>query len=138
MVIRKGFNSRWLEKLHGSLLLLTFAGCGVDRVEDHHELSHTNPPHWPKSLADAHDKLAERFTELRDKGNSQPARREFEEIISWLPEVAADTDLLESEWQAIYDHSEILRLRLAGGAAAEKFETEIEQLLRLIHSSKTF
>ncbi len=65
-----------------------------------------------------------------------PAAEIFE-IVSWVPEIAADTDLSESDWVPIYDASEALIARL--GDPGEELTTEnrgeVEVFCQLIETT---
>ena len=114
-------------------LIIALVGCH-HRESDHLERpSHVVSTHWPESVEDARAKLQERLGILQSNPADHSARRELEEIISWLPEVAADTDLSELQWQPIYDQSELLRKRLTSGSSLNSVRGEIDQLLELIN-----
>lgn len=131
--------SRWLVLGHvfAALSLCLFIGCDGER-ETLHELDHENPPHWPSNMSDAADKIQYRVAALLSDSSEAVVRKELEELISWTPEIAADTDLTESDWIPIYELSETLRKHLAAGDVsigdfAQDFD-RLQQLLRTSHN----
>ncbi len=93
--------------------LLVFSGCGgSDPPATLHDAEHSMPAHWPLDLLDAREKLLERVKRLRDANANLEERatadKQLVEIIGWIPEVAADTDLGEMQWNPIYGFSEAL------------------------------
>lgn len=115
------------------IVWIALIGCQSQNSDHAGRLAHTISPHWPSSLADAHSKLQERLAILENSSDDRNAARELEEIISWLPEVAADSEITESQWQPIYDMSEWIRKRLSGGSPLDMVKGEVQQLLHLIH-----
>jgi hypothetical protein len=135
----------WLQRrLHGQLRLsilvigLVLAGCGDGR-ESLHELAHVMPAHWPSDMADAANKISERLVNLQAASDSSVVREELRNIIEWVPEIAADTDLPEQEWLPIYQLSETLRKHMNArdldlSYLAEDFSRLVE-LLNTAHES---
>lgn len=119
------------------MLLVSMAGCAGQADSDDHHLSHVLPPHWPKDLADAALKLEQRWKLVRDDEQAIKERSELSEIVSWLPEVAADTDLDEQQWQPLYDQSESLRVKLAESRSIVELDGEFQRLLELIQRLQT-
>ena len=82
-------------------MAVSIAGC-VEGRSSTHELEHVVPAHWPMNLADAAEKIEARIVVVEAQSSeSEQARNELSEIISWLPEVAADTALSEPDWSTI-------------------------------------
>lgn len=87
----------------------------TDEHEAHdHEHEHGIPDHKPKVFSEAVRQLVPRWksvtTELQ-AGHADHAERELAElldIIRWLPELAADTDLKKADW----DHVQQLTTKL--------------------------
>lgn len=89
-------------------------GCGQSK-ESLHEMDHVTPAHWPNTLEDAAAKIRERLaaTQSIDKPNdNNVAFEELSDLIGWVPEIAADTDLQEAEWNKLYEASEVARKAL--------------------------
>jgi hypothetical protein len=86
---------------------LSVVGCGSDQPAPHRE--HVIPAHWPADLPDARTKILERL-EITS-GATLPAA-ELRDIIGWLPEIAADTRLSESQWLPIHVACDALSQRL--------------------------
>jgi len=125
--VLRGLQASWL-------LLAVFGGCRKESGANEEHLAHLLPAHWPENLADACLKLDHRLTALQVDEQAQPERKELVEIISWLPEIAADTELNEAQWQPLYDQSESLRTKLLAGAAIADLSPQFEQLQELIHA----
>jgi hypothetical protein len=110
--------------------LLAWTGCGEQR-ESLHELEHVVPSHWPSDLSDAAHKILERVASLEASGGRENSTvwLELQDLVAWSPEIAADTDLSESEWLKIYQVVELLRGSLRN--AAESSQLPIDQLRQL-------
>ncbi len=87
---------------------------------------HFVPEHWPADLVDAADKLRDRAAALSETGLDDVAIEkrsptivlsELRDIVGWVPEIAADTDLTEEQWIPIHVASESLSRRLRQGGA---------------------
>jgi len=86
------------------LIATAGVGCGTTAHDDH--LEHHVPEHKPHDLADAVDEMEKRWQALESKwatnpGQSSEALSELIDIIRWLPELAGDSDLPESEWNEV-------------------------------------
>ncbi|MBI1347810.1 hypothetical protein GC163_16160 [bacterium] len=139
------------------LCALELAGCAPATVnksptttahEDHdHEHEHGIPSHKPKTLTDAVGQLVPRWKSVTAEvqaGHVEHVEGEFTElldIIRWLPELAADTDLKKAEWEQVQHSSQeletiVLALRSSRGISnSEDFDTLAAQLLRLAEST---
>ena len=81
--------------LTGLLLALSLPGCSGEEEAAH--LEHSVPAHKPHSFAEAVEELIRRSQQVNPVQNP----REFEElrdIVRWIPELAADSDLPEPDW----------------------------------------
>lgn len=109
-------------------LLPAIAGC-VDGRKSTHELEHVVPEHWPTSLSDAADKIESRLGSVRGSTVSNLlARDELMEIIGWLPEVAADTELREPVWNLIHDDCERIGLLIKQSGNVTQAEVDLRDL----------
>lgn len=84
-------------------LLLGAPGCGSSESEDEHHMEHFVPAHKPASFKGAVDQLQARTSHLKhhvgDSGEIvQRELTELADIIGWIPELAADSDLNEADW----------------------------------------
>ena len=97
------------------------------------EEDHVNPPHWPTGLSDVAVKLRERVSAMEHSAKPETAK-EIEDLVSWVGEIAADTDLSESDWDPLYNLSEavIVNLRMSPGKLADADRAAIEKLCVLI------
>tara|TARA_R110002095_G_scaffold114894_2_gene100386 strand:+ start:1935 stop:2297 length:363 start_codon:yes stop_codon:yes gene_type:complete len=72
-------------------------------MEDHH-LEHHIPEHKPKSYAATVKELDTRMRWLLNHRQEQDARekqQELGEIIAWIPELAADSELKHKDWDEV-------------------------------------
>lgn len=85
------------------LSLVTLCGCG-DSAEAPH-LEHLIPAHKPESLATAVTELrrrgAETYAETYAGGVTGEESAQLADIITWLPELAADSDARRAQWERI-------------------------------------
>ncbi|WP_259634815.1 hypothetical protein [Stieleria sedimenti] len=110
-------------------LLLGVIGCvgepGSPKTS-HFEHDHEVAKHWPSDLADASAKLRARLDAIEaavdeNPDEAQQLADEVAEIVSWVPEIAADTNLSEQDWIPLDHAAESLaaKLRAAGSALTE-------------------
>ncbi len=119
------------------ILLLTASSLGcVAEKESLHEMDHELPPHWPQSMEDAAQKIEQRLGLLETKESLETTRDELSDLITWVPEVAADTDLPELEWVPLYELSETLRHHLsAEDISLSDCREDIERFVVLLRES---
>ena len=117
----------WLSQCHPAALLLLasalLAGCGQSPGETgdvyvDHEHEH-RPAHHPESFPAAVAGLRVRLP-VAANGHARGAA-EAAEIVGWMPELAADSDLSEAQWEPLAAGAralEPLLSRVAAGDAA--------------------
>jgi hypothetical protein len=83
------------------LLLPILAGCYTTPMEEEEEEEHF-PPHWPVTVFDASKRLKQ-ITESDGAVESKATsiEREFVDLIIWLPELVADSDMTKIEFDEI-------------------------------------
>lgn len=120
-----------------SIFLLTAFSLGcVAEKESLHEMDHELPPHWPQNMEDAAQKIEQRLGQLENKESLETTREQLSDLITWAPEVAADTDLPELEWVPIYELSETLRHHLsAKDISLSDCREDIERFVVLLRES---
>lgn len=121
--------------------VLVILGCGKSK-DSLHEMDHVTPPHWPISLSDAAEKIRERLSVIgaspsesgtTGAGAMQDAFDELTDLVSWVPEIAADTDLAEQDWNKLYAASEVARKQLLRTKSIQpELAKEIETLCTLL------
>jgi hypothetical protein len=102
--------------LYMILLAVAVTGCGNRSSDGEYEkVEHFVPAHWPSDLLDASSKIDERTSQLsgQAKADAPAIERELRDIVGWVPEIAADTDLSEEQWNPVYFASEKLSKRLS-------------------------
>lgn len=145
------------------LLIMPFLGCTTDTAPktSHFEHDHDIAAHWPSDLADAATKIRDRMAWLKDgkvpeshdhesdhhddhhehdhdhdhghEHDSDPLL-EIVELVSWIPEIAADTNLFESDWLPLYHATESLsaNLQSAGDVLTDNNRQQLESLCQLV------
>lgn len=102
----------------GTLLTL---GC-VSPSDEHAE--HQDPPHRPASFVDAVARLqaisdgeaeGQTVVALHPSGDVQ---RETVDLLLWLPELSADSDLSREDWEKCYQATESIRAQAASWKAS--------------------
>lgn len=104
-------------------LLLTL-GCGKEQAslfEHDHEL----PSNWPHDLSTAASMLRQASSQMNSASPASVtlatdvpateavmAKAELVEMIGWIPEVAAETDLTEEQWNLLTDACDATRVKL--------------------------
>lgn len=147
---------------------LLLGGCGTDDTApktSHFEHDHEVAEHWPNDLPDAAKKLRERLVWIEtgevpqyeqdseqdsEQGSEQGSEQDSDDdrrdpnaeifdLVSWVPEVAADTNLSEADWLPLYNASESLmaNLRASGDGLSVQNQSQIESLCQLIDDAAT-
>lgn len=98
-------------------------------------LAHVQPAHWPKDMADAAEMMESRLSVLKVNPGAENEFAELSDLISWAAEIAADTDLSEADWIAIYETSERLRRDLLSRRSFTPLMDEVEQLVILLRDA---
>ncbi len=120
--------------------------------DDHEHLEHFVPAHKPKDFEQLVVQLAVRFSQLssasatdaNDK-SATTARQELADIIGWIPELAADSELRRSDFEsavaAANKLANVFKETAASANAkpgdAADFEPMIEQLRQLVPKSQS-
>ncbi len=102
--------------LYITLLAVLVTGCGSRASDGEYEkVEHFVPAHWPSDLLDASSKIEERTLQLSGQSatDASAVENQLRDIVGWVPEIAADTDLTEEQWDPVYFASEKLSKRLA-------------------------
>jgi hypothetical protein len=116
-------------------VFLLLAGCDSGK-ESLHDLDHVQPAHWPSDLQDAAEKIQQRLN-LLDADIQPESLEELRDLIEWTPEVAADSDLPELDWQPIYELSETIRRHLVSNdLSLEDCREDIVRLVDLLRESQ--
>ena len=139
------------------LLLAFISGCGPQDATpktSHFEHDHEVAEHWPSDLADAATKIRERLGWI-DTGevpeqqqheehddddhhdehhHEHDPKSEIVDLVAWVPEVAADTNLSESDWLPLHHASDSLMANLnsADDALTSDNQSQIESFCNLI------
>jgi hypothetical protein len=93
------------------LICLSAIGCGSEQ-EHLFEEEHERPAHWPSGPADAAQKIRERLDGYLTNPKDDQYREQLLDLVEWAPEIAAETDLAESDWNPIHGISEAIRQHL--------------------------
>ena len=97
--------SCWILVLLLGGILLPFAGCrNQSSASSQEEESHEHfPVHWPKTIFAASERMSElsKSVEATSSNPEITVEREFIDLIRWLPELAADSELSEKDFNRI-------------------------------------
>jgi len=136
---------------------LTLSGCGssAESHEDEHDdehLEHFIPAHKPNSFGDLVEQLALRVPRLTEggqptggsDGGHATALQEFSDIIGWIPELAADSELMRADFESAVATGNRLTEAFAEALGPRKtkvfdaaaFEPLINELRKLVPKSQ--
>lgn len=122
------------------LLVIVLMTCGLagcsdghsmtvrkdEHEHDDHEHHDHAPKHKPHDYTDGLAELASRYTNLRLQAESDRSTHlaELIDIARWLPELAADSDMPEAEWNLVFEGSNelVALLKTIGNAEESAFE----------------
>jgi hypothetical protein len=110
-------------------------GCIGSKSESPEALAHIQPQHWPGDMQRAAEMIDDRLRVLEGTPDSEAVKSELVDLIDWAAEVAADTDLSESDWMPIYQQAESVRKRLNTGGRLVDLRSEINQLSQLLREA---
>jgi hypothetical protein len=146
-------NRSGVYSITGFLALGLLAGCNSHASSATEEDEHGAPPHKPagfvEGVAAIHDRLAKFQT--TDIPLDREARRqqagELKDIIQWLPELAAETDMRKSDWDSVHAAAKRMAARWdeiaarlvdrpaePGDAGVAALEQELPALDRLVQT----
>ncbi|WP_417385736.1 hypothetical protein [Gimesia sp.] len=96
------------------LLICFQAGCtqSADSAQDENHLEHHIPEHKPKTYSATVKELDTRMRRLLNQDQeegTQKKQQELAEIIDWIPELAADSELKHSDWNEVKQFSSELK-----------------------------
>jgi hypothetical protein len=125
-------------------LWLIAPGCSSPEEEEH--LEHVIPEHKPSTYRETVEQLDRRFRAWMEGsgGAREQQLAEFGDVIRWLPELAADSDLKRQQWEQVRDCAERLsawhrNLSTSNGDIAreqkEAFLVEWNALDKLVEAS---
>lgn len=140
---------RYGQVLGLGLMLVAFTGCQTKgtgpgtgdsaSVEDHHGI----PAHKPKTFAAAIETLSDRVRGWPESGDGID-REELTivtDIVRWLPELAADTDLKRADWEQVLAISqrfdEALGAKQIDVNMCQRFVDELRPLVTLVGDATT-
>jgi hypothetical protein len=79
---------------------MSLAGCAGDTDLEEEHVHHSFPEHRPANYKDAVGGISLRAWELANRGGRIGSREfgHFVDIIAWVPEMAADSDMTKADW----------------------------------------
>ena len=128
-----------------------FIGCSSsEESHDDEHLEHFVPAHKPKHFEELVEQLALRFPRLAtppatsEADDREIARQELSDIICWIPELAADSELIKADFDSAVGTGSKLAAVYAGklepkksqGVDVAEFEPLIEELRKLVPKSQ--
>ena len=111
----------------GAIGMLAVLVAGCDTIEPETaagDAEHHVPEHRPQSFADGVKAVHSRLAKLSAKGTTENRQQfareaqELREIIQWLPELAAETDLRKPDWDRVHAATRRLAARWENLAAS--------------------
>lgn len=116
---------KWLShSMSACLCMISLAACrgehDPEHDHDHDHAEHVVPAHKPRSFPEAVRRLRELHEQVAS-GQAEPERSKtlaiFLDIATWLPEIAADSDMPEAPWNQVDDlaRSLLARVEVLGG-----------------------
>jgi hypothetical protein len=88
---------RWIAVIG---LVMPLAGCSPEH-DEHEEESHF-PPHWPKTFLVATDRLEQIAANANSTSSlAESIEQELTDLVDWLPELLADSDISKEEFDKI-------------------------------------
>jgi len=125
-------------------LCLMLSSCQTYAEAEH--LEHVTPEHKPASYTDAIIQIRQRFREVLDgklEGSLRSQRlSELGDILRWLPEIAAESDLKKSQWEQVEQISRRLTALQSSLSSTAKLSAEqlgeIEEQLQTLDSLNAF
>ena len=133
-----------------AMTLLAFAcGCNqsgnADDHEDDHHAEHFVPPHKPANYAQAVEEIEHRAAHLTSHaghGHDDEAEEfhELVDIVEWLPELAADSDLNEADWGSARAAGQSIaselnsRMKEDGSLTLDKLDESIQSSVATLQS----
>ena len=85
-----------------TVCLLTLTGCAKEQASLF-EHDHAVPENWPNGLSDAVQKIK---SQCESPDNPPLSLEKFTQMVGWIPEVAAESELTESEWNEVQKQCE--------------------------------
>lgn len=113
-------------------------GCAEHEEDEDHHLEHLIPEHKPVNYADAITQLDERGAKYFETEMTESDKTELIDIVDWLPEIAADSDLNRQQWEAVQKATPELRqiiVNQKGDNSQKEWESLVDHLGKLIKDS---
>jgi hypothetical protein len=120
--LRSAWPTKWQAAFATAVCLVTLAGCHKDpsasaeHDQEHEHAGHFIPAHKPKSFPQAIRRLRE-LNQLLSRKLTEGKSRDLIhddtlavaiDIATWLPEIAADSDMPEQSWNRANDRSAVI------------------------------
>ncbi len=112
-------------------------GCSEDSLEEGGHVHHEIPEHRPANLKDAVAAIEQRSSELANNGGRLGSLEYFHfvDIISWVPELAADSDLKKADWETANAAAGRMRARvLSKQLDITRMESVVENDLSILRA----
>lgn len=129
---------KWTSFIAASICVVIIAGCGGGGDPEQQEHAHHEfPDHRPANFKAAVSAISQRSWELANRGGKVGSLEfgHFIDIINWVPEMAADSDLRKADWEKARDASEKMRsLVLASDLDIKQLEGVVADELAVLKS----
>lgn len=144
-------NRRLLRYVLAAATCCYAVGCLAAQDEEAEHLEHHIPAHKPETLVAAIAELERRnptaMSQAESTADAERDRAELRDIIGWLPELAADSDLRKADWDSVQQLSTELATAVESWDTAapgersgvqRQFEESIERLHEVCRSLDSF
>jgi len=113
-------------------IVLLSVGCDSTGDRDSERLEHVSPPHKPRAFPALVVALRERISALSRGNPSTEDLDQLSDVIRWIPELAAETDLRRKEWDVAAEVSRRLGIQLDSTRTTGRFgPDDVRKLLDL-------
>lgn len=116
------------------ILLLTvvlwLSGCNSSLSKSGDKPEHMAPAHKPHSFPELVTDLRRRIEELSRSGAISESVNQVADIIHWIPEIAAETDLRRKEWDVAAEVAQRLEVRFELARKSNRWDVETTRDLK--------
>lgn len=111
-------------------VVLLFSGCNSSLSKSGDKFEHTAPAHKPHSFPDLVTDLRRRIDELSRSGATSESVNQVADIIHWIPEIAAETDLRRKEWDVAAEVAQRLEVQFELARKSNRWDVETTRDLK--------
>jgi len=113
----------------GIAIVLLSVGCDTSVNRGSDKLEHVAPAHKPGEFPALVVALRERISALSKGNPSTEDLNQLSDVIHWVPELAAETDLKRKEWDVAVNVSEKLGVQFEAARKSGRFSPDDVKIL---------